>query len=102
MSEKAVMSAKEFSSGLESEKNGPIRKGRVRARKSKNDIFAELKLKMVMRIYNVSRVRAAAIIAGRADERRAFEEARESARDARHARRLRGDETMAAEDFFGA
>ena len=60
------------------------------------DLLAELKLKMVMRIYKVSRARAAAIIAGRAGERQALEEARE----AKRARCLNGDETMTAEDFF--
>ena len=41
---------------------------------------AELKAKMVMRIYSVSRARAAAIIAGRAGERQALEEAEVRAR----------------------
>ena len=102
MSEKTVISAKEFSGGLESEKKSPIRRGRIRAGKSKDDLLAELKLKMVMRIYNVSRARTAAIIADRDDERQALKEVRETARDARRVRRLHGDGPMAAEDFFGA
>ena len=76
--------------------NAPARKGKARGKKAGTDLLAELKAKMVMRIYNVSRARAAAIIAGRAGERQALEEARE----AKRARCLNGDETMTAEDFF--
>ena len=80
----------------EKKKNAPVRRSRTRGKGADKDLLAELKLKMVMRIYNVSRVRAAAIIAGRAGERQALEEARE----AKRARCLNGDETMTAEDFF--
>ena len=85
-----------FGISKKKKKNAPVRRSRTRGKGADKDLFAELKLKMVMRIYNVSRVRAAAIIAGRAGERQALEEARE----AKRARCLNGDETMTAEDFF--
>ena len=85
-----------FGISKKKKKHAPLRKGRNRGKSADKDFLAELKLKMVMRIYNVSRARAAAIIAGRAGERQALEEARE----AKHARCLDGDETMTAEDFF--
>lgn len=85
-----------FGISKKKKKNAPVRRSRTRGKGADKDLFAELKLKMVMRNYNVSRVRAAAIIAGRAGERQALEEARE----AKRARCLNGDETMTAEDFF--
>ena len=91
MNKETMMSAEEFF-GEPRKHNAPARRGRARGRRADKDLLAELKLKMVMRIYKVSRARAAAIIAGRAGERQALEEAR----------RLHGDGTMAAEDFFGA
>ena len=112
MNKETMMSAEEFF-GEPRKHNAPVRRGRARGRRVDKDLLAELKLKMVMRIYKVSRARAAAIImvmriykvsraraaaiiAGRAGERQALEEAHEAAR------RLHGDGTMAAEDFFGA
>ena len=85
-----------FGISKKKKKNAPVRRSRTRGKGADKDLFAELKLKMVMRIYSVSRVRAAAIIAGRAGERQALEEARE----AKRTRCLNGDETMTAEDFF--
>ena len=89
-----------FGISKKKKKNAPVRRSRTRGKGADKDLLAELKLKMVMRIYNVSRARAAAIIAGRAGERQALEEVREAAREARRARCLNGDETMTAEDFF--
>ena len=91
MDKETMMSAEEFF-GEPRKHNAPVRRGKARGRRVDKDLLAELKLKMVMRIYSVPRARAAAIIAGRAGERQALEEAR----------RLHGDETMAAEEFFGA
>ena len=83
-------------------KNTPARKGKVRGRKVGADLLAELKVKMVMRIYGASRARAMEIIAGRAGERQALEHAQEEARAAKRPHRFRGDESMAIEEFFGA
>ena len=64
-----VMSAEEFFGELAYEKKAPVRKGRGRGKKSANDLFAEIKVKMVMRIYGVTKVRAMEIIASRAEEK---------------------------------
>ena len=66
-----LMSAEEFFGELANEKKVPVRKGRRRVKKSANDLFTEVKVKMVMRIYHVSCERAKAIIAGRAAEKEA-------------------------------
>ena len=60
------------------------------------DVFEEFKVKMVMRIYNVSRTRALEMIAGRDAEKKALEAgaASERAEDD-------GGELMSAADFFG-
>ena len=42
-----VMSAEEFFGELAYEKKAPVRKGRGRGKKSANDLFAEIKVKMV-------------------------------------------------------
>ncbi len=86
-----------FGISKKKKKNAPVRRSRTRGKGADKDLFAELKLKMVMRIYNVSRVRAAAIIAGRAGERQALEEARDAKRT-----RMRDEGFDTAEDFFGA
>ena len=86
------------------EKNGtkvPARKGMGRGKKSSNDLFGKLKIKMVMRIYGVTRARAMEIIAGRAEEAREMERAKK--RDARPEDRPSDDEElMSAAEFFGA
>ena len=72
---------------------GPRRTARRRAKKARKDIFGDIKTRMVMRIYGVSKARALHIIAGRNSEREALEAAK-------------GDEApendlMTAKDFFG-
>ena len=64
-----VMSAEEFFGELAYEKKVPVRKGRGRGKKSANDLFAEIKVKMVMRIYGVTKARALEILADRAEEK---------------------------------
>ena len=64
-----VMSAEEFFGGLEKKKKAPVHKGRGRAKKSANDLFTEVKVKMVMRVYGVTKARALEILADRADEK---------------------------------
>lgn len=97
MDNETLMSAEEFF-GVSKKSNAPACRGKARGKSVGNDLFAELKVKMVMRIYKVSRARAAAIIAGRADERQALECEREAARKARRDRQ--DDEFMSAADFF--
>ena len=66
-------------------------------KKAKKDIFAEIKVKMMMRIYGVSRKRALEIIAGRAAEKKALEAAKD-----KDGKRAKNDESgiKSAEDFF--
>ena len=56
------------------------RKERGRMKKVKGDLFEQLKVKMVMRIYGVSCKRAKTIIAGRMAERAALEAENEAKR----------------------
>ncbi len=99
----AVMSAEEFFGGLENEKKAPARKGRRRAKKSANDLFAEVKVKMVMRVYGVTKARALEILADRADEKKPSEAS------ADNVDKIEDDDAddadvpfMSAEEFFGA
>ena len=71
---------------------------RKRSKKAKKDIFAGIKVKMVMRIYGVSRARALEIIDGRAAEKKALEDAKES--KGKKGKTGAG-EFMSAEEFFG-
>ena len=94
MKDSTMMSAAEFFGDVEKPET-PVRKGRSRGKKSSaKDLFAELKVKMVMRIYGVSRKRALAIIAGRTGEKMQPERGNEPTRK---------DDggVMSAEDFFG-
>ena len=70
-----------------------VRRGRKRPGK---DLFREVKEKMVMRIYGVSRTRAREIISGRERETRAAESAK--SRDGGPARGAGG--LMGAEELF--
>ena len=91
------MSAEEFFGEVEKGK-APVRMGQARGKRSKADLFAELKVKMVMRIYGVSKARALEIIAGRAAEKKALADG--SGKDDRKAKKDEG-EFMSALDFFG-
>ena len=71
---------------------------RKRLKKAKKDIFAGIKVKMVMRIYGVSRARALEIIAGRAAEKKALEDAKE--KKGKKERNNAG-KFLSAEEFFG-
>ena len=92
-----LMSAEEFF-GVKETKDARPRGARPRrVKKSAQDPLAEIKVKMVMRIYNVSRTRALEMIAGRDAEKKALEAgaASERAEDD-------GGGLMSAADFFGA
>ena len=58
---------------------GQARKSKKKVKTSAQNSFAKIKVKMVMRIYGVSRARALEIIAGRAAERQEIERARAKA-----------------------
>ena len=91
-----IMTAEDFFGGFDEPKKAP-RKARARGKKPKT-LFAAVKVKMVMRIYGVSRAKALEIIAKRESETRAAEGEgadRSTADD-------RGGEFMSAAEFFGA
>ena len=98
MKDDDVMSAEEFFEEIDLEPKNTRLVARKHSKKAKKDIFAGIKVKMVMRIYGVSRARALEIIAGRAAEKKALEEAKEN-------KGKKGktdvDELMSAEEFFG-
>ena len=98
-----VMSAEEFFGGLENKKKAPARKGRGRAKKSANDLFAEVKVKMVMRIYGVTKTRALEILADRADEKKPSEASADNVDEVEDDDADDADVPfMSAEEFFGA
>ena len=68
---------------------------------AEKDIFREVKLKMVMRIYGVSRSKAMKIIAAREKAKNAAEEAKAGLKKDRR-RISRGNDMISTEDFFGA
>ena len=97
MKDDEMMYTEDFFEDLTEDKQ-PRLTGKGRARKTKKNTLAEVKIKMVMRIYGVSRARAAEIIAGRAAEKVAFEAEKAAARE----RASSDDHLMSAEEFFGA
>ena len=91
-----IMSAAEFFGGIDNGRKNPSRTCRTRGKKTGVDLFAKMKVKMVMRIYGVSRARALEIIAGR-----------EGAKTAENGKAPDGrsetdtaEELLSAEDFF--
>ena len=98
MKDDDVMSAEEFFGevSLTPKNTRPV--ARKRLKKATKDIFAGIKVKMVMRIYGVSRARALEIIAGRAAEKKALEDAKE-----KKGKKGKNEEGgfMSAEEFFG-
>ena len=100
MDNETIMSAEEFF-GEPAKDKTPARTGKARRKRLNKDPFAELKIKMVMRIYGVTRARAMEIIAGRAEEAQEMERAKN--RDERSEGRPSDDEElMSAAEFFGA
>ena len=97
MNDETTMSAEDFFGETEKDKT-PVRMVRAHGKRSKKNHFAELKVKMVMRIYGVSKVHALEIIAGRAAEKTALEDAKENKRKKA---KTDVDELMSAEEFFG-
>ena len=76
-------------------KRAAARKKRGRAMKSNEDLFEQLKVKMVMRIYGVSCEQAKTIIEGRMAESAALEAENEAKREKRarnFRRRVRDDD----------
>ena len=97
MNDETIMSAEEFFGEVEKDK-APVRMGKARGKGSRTDLFSELKVKMVMRIYGVSKKRALEIIDGRAVAKRAHESG--NGNDGRASGKDEGG-FMSAKDFFG-
>ena len=98
MNNETMMTAEEFF-GEPAKAKTPATKSRARGKKSRDDLFTEAKIKMVMRIYGVPRKRALGIIAGREAERQALERAKE--RQTKHRESHKEERLMTAEEFFG-
>ena len=98
MKDDDVMSDEELFEEIDLMPKNSLPVARKRLKKAKKDIFAGIKVKMVMRIYGVSRARALEIIAGRAAEKKALEDAKES--KGKKGKTGAG-EFMSAEEFFG-
>ena len=64
-----IMTAEEFFGEIDNADTRPSRTCRPLGRKSEKDFFAKTKVKMVMRVYAVSRARALMIIAEREAEK---------------------------------
>ena len=71
----------------------PVQKSKDRRKRTGKNLFAEIKVKMVMRVYGVSRVQALEIIAARESARKAAEKAESNSAN---------DELMDAGTFFRA
>ena len=85
--------AEEFLDGMVKSDKVPVRKSKDSRKRSEKNLFAEIKVKMVMRIYGVSRVRALEIIAAREAACKAAEKAASNSADG---------ELMDAGAFFGS
>ena len=85
--------AEEFFDEMEKGGKVPVQKSKDRRKRSEKNRFAEIKVKMVMRIYGVARVEALEIIAARESARKAAEKAESSSAD---------DELMDAGTFLGS
>ena len=94
-----IMTAEEFFGGIESDRGlGSMsfpRRRRGRAKKT----FADIKARMVMRIYGVTRAKAERIISARAAAKTEVGAVADPDRALR-ARGTDGDELMSAEEFF--
>ena len=95
-----MMIAEDFFDEIERDGKIPVRGAKGRGKKQAKDFFAEVKVKMVMRIYGVTRVRALEIIAARKAELKAAEKSGDGA-----GKRARPDSVgkfLDADDLFSA
>ena len=103
MSEERIMTAEEFFGGIESDRGlGSMSSPRRRRGRAKNT-FADIKARMVMRIYGVTREKAERIISARSGAAdAAVAAAEEAASRAGEEMDLLGDEetTSGIEEFF--
>ena len=91
-----IMSAEEFFGELDNGKRNSSRTCRTRGKKTAEDLFTKMKVKMVMRIYGVSRAKALEIIAARTAAKGAANSKLQT-----DGKKGDADEAlMSAEDFF--
>ena len=88
-----MIDAEELFDDMEKVGKVPVQKSKDRRKRSGKNLFAEIKVKMVMRIYGVARVEALEIIAAREAARRASEKAESGSA---------ADELMDAGTFLGS
>ena len=91
-----IMSAEEFFGEVDSGKKNLLRTRSSRGKKTAEDLFTKMKVKMIMRIYGVSRARALEIIAGREPAKSAENGKAQDVRSETDA----DDELLSAEEFF--
>ena len=89
-----IMSAEEFFGEVDDSKSNLPRRRRQRGKSSSDDLFAKMKVKMVMRIYGVSRAKALEIITDRNGEQKAVESVNDNSNTDED------DGFMTAEEFF--
>lgn len=94
-----IMTAEEFFGGIEPKKGNRIGACRARRKKSARSIFFEAKVKMIMRIYGVSRAKALEIAASRGETANADDNGKSRSRMKGRVA-SRGDDLMSAEEFF--
>ena len=102
MSEERIMTAEEFFGGIQSDRGlGSTSSPRRRSGRAKNT-FADIKARMVMRIYGVTREKAERIISARSGAADAAVAAAEATNRAGEEMDLLGDEetTSRIEEFF--
>ena len=102
MSEERIMTAEEFFGGIQSDRGlGSTSSPRRRSGRAKNT-FADIKARMVMRIYGVTREKAERIISARSGAADAAVAAAEATNRAGEGMDLLGDEetTSGIEEFF--
>ena len=91
-----IMSAEEFFGGIDNGKKNSSRTCRTRGKKAAEDLVTKMKVKMVMRIYGVSRARALEIIA----EREAVKAAANGELQAGGKKGDTDEARLSAEEFF--
>ena len=92
-----IMTAEEFFGGVDNGKKKPSRTCRKRGKKSGDKLLADLKAKVVMRVYGISRADALEMIARR--EAKKNVKMRDEVKNVRASSRD-DEELMPAEEFF--
>ena len=98
-----IMSAEEFFVGIAKDRKSSSRKKCHQKKKTSDELFNEVKTKMVMRIYGVTRDKALEIITKIENEKLAAKEDKEKRRREKHGKRVScsdDEELMSWEEFL--